>query len=170
MSEQHFRKSAAREKIVEHVFAARLLQYAWSIEVDLEVLRSEVDAAGYDIVLEANGVVRHVQLKATIVGGRRTQVDVHTRLCEKPGGCIVWLDVTDRELEIVGYRWFGSDPGSPLPPVADYRVARHTKANSQGVKAERPDKRQIPRSAFVNVADISALFAQLFGVVTPSSS
>jgi hypothetical protein len=166
MSEQHFRKSAAREKIVEHVFAARLLQYAWSIDADLEVLRSEVDAAGYDLVLEANSVVRHVQLKATVVGGRRAQVDVHVRLCEKPSGCIVWLDVTERELEIVGLRWFGGNPGQPLPPVSQFRVAKHTKANTQGIKTERPDKRQIPRSAFRSVSDIKSLFVCLFGEFT----
>lgn len=163
MSEQHFRKSAAREKIVEHVFAAKLLQYAWSKDVDLEVLRSEVDAAGYDLVLEAAGVVRHVQLKATIVGGRRAKVDVHVRLCDKPSGCVIWLDVTATELEIVGIRWFGAPPGAPLPCVQGFRIAKHTKANAQGIKAERPGKRQIPQSAFESVPTVDALFTRLFG-------
>jgi hypothetical protein len=166
MSEKHFRKSAAREKIVEHVFAARLLQYAWSVDVDLEVLRSEVDAAGYDLVLEANGIIRHVQLKATVVGGKRARVDAHVRLSEKPGGCIVWLDVSNHDLDIVGIRWFGGESGQPLPPIVDYPVAKHTKANAQGIKTARPDKRQVPQSAFQSVVDIEALFVRLFGPIT----
>jgi hypothetical protein len=32
---------------------------------DIEVLRAEIDASGYDLVLECNGVLRYVQFKSS---------------------------------------------------------------------------------------------------------
>jgi hypothetical protein len=58
-----------------------------------EVLRSEFDAFGYDVVIEANRVLRHVQLKSTVTTGRRAHVDVQLALANKPGGCVVWVFV-----------------------------------------------------------------------------
>lgn len=162
MSEQHFRKSAAREKIVEHVFAAKLLQYAWSQGVDLEVLRSEVDAAGYDLVLEAGGIVRHVQLKSLVHGGKRRSIDVHLGLASKPSGCVVCLDVAADDLDIIGIRWFGSEAGRPLPFINDFPASKHTKANSRGIKADRPSKREIPLSRFTRIDDVADLFTRFF--------
>ena len=50
--------------MLEHVFVSELLQEAWfRYGMTIEVLHSEVDSAGYDIVLEFGGVIRHVQLK-----------------------------------------------------------------------------------------------------------
>jgi hypothetical protein len=53
--------SRVRENMVEHVFIAELLQEAWFVrEQRIEVLRAEVDAFGYDLVLECNDIVRHL--------------------------------------------------------------------------------------------------------------
>jgi hypothetical protein len=40
----------------------------------VEVLKPEVDDSGYDLVLEANGFVRHVQLKASAQGSKTAKV------------------------------------------------------------------------------------------------
>ena len=43
-------ESSFREKLLEHVFVSELLQEAWlGRGQTMEVLRSEVDAAGYDL-------------------------------------------------------------------------------------------------------------------------
>ena len=71
-------ESSSREKMLEHVFVSELLQEAWfRYGRTLEVLRSEVDSAGYDLVLEFNGVIRHVQLKSSR-RGRRPQFSLST--------------------------------------------------------------------------------------------
>ena len=56
MSEQDFTYSTLREHIVEHVFLGDLLRALWNRgDRDIEVLRPEVDARGYDVVLSSGG-------------------------------------------------------------------------------------------------------------------
>jgi hypothetical protein len=60
----HFYYSKLRESIVEHVFAGDALRAFWRQEVfNVEVLRSEFDAFGYDLVMTRGRIVRHVQFK-----------------------------------------------------------------------------------------------------------
>ena len=67
---QHSEHSAYREKLIEHLFVGELLKLSWRLHgCSLEVAKPEVDRSGYDLVAEANGVVRHIQLKASIIGG-----------------------------------------------------------------------------------------------------
>ncbi len=48
----HSRYSKLRESIVEHTFVGELLSCLWRMKIyDVEVLRSEVDSAGYDLVI-----------------------------------------------------------------------------------------------------------------------
>lgn len=66
-----FLKSNFYEQLVEHVFISELLQEVYfRHQKTVEVLRAEVDSSGYDIVLECNGFIRHVQLKTS---GKRSQ-------------------------------------------------------------------------------------------------
>ncbi|HEX3673682.1 MAG TPA: hypothetical protein VHU87_05365 [Rhizomicrobium sp.] len=61
----HYQKSSLREKIVEHVFIGEALRMLWRKKIfDAEILRSEFDAFGYDLVLERGDTTRHVQLKS----------------------------------------------------------------------------------------------------------
>lgn len=156
------------EQLVEHVFIAELLQDAWfGFHKVVEVLRSEIDAAGYDLVLECDGVLRHVQLKTSTVGGRTAQQKVNIALAEKPSGCVLWI-VRDEDHQTnrmrLTYRFFGGAPGEPLPSLDGFRVGRHTKGNAEGVKAERPSIRVIPKGQFVAVGTTRELLGVLFGV------
>jgi hypothetical protein len=66
MSEAAYEKSSFFEKVMEHVFISEVLQETWyGFGKVVEVLRSEVDASGFDVVFECNGVLRHVQLKTS---------------------------------------------------------------------------------------------------------
>ena len=52
-----FLKSSFFEQLVEHVFISELLQEVYyRFGMTVEVLRSEIDASGYDVVFECNGV------------------------------------------------------------------------------------------------------------------
>src|SRR4051812_22666495 len=77
----HSSDSGLREQALGHVFLGQLLTFMWRNGArDIEVLKSEVDRGGYDVVLEANGVIRHVQLKSSFRGSKVREVDVSTRL------------------------------------------------------------------------------------------
>lgn len=161
--ERHYRHSVLRERIVEHVFVGDALRRLWQRGVtDVEVLRSEFDAGGYDLVMSYRAVVRHIQFKVMVTGGKRASVTASLKLMEKPSGCILWIVVTP-ELGFHSFLWFGNPPSQPLPDIRTLKTATHTKANTAGVKLERPNQRDVPRSAFTPLASLDAVLEQLFG-------
>ncbi|MDN7880803.1 hypothetical protein QZM69_35760 [Burkholderia aenigmatica] len=87
------------------------MRHLWKLGIlNVEILRAEFDASGYDLVMCCGNVMRHVQLKVSRVDGARAQVAINQQLARAPSGCVVWLGVTD-DLEITEYRWFGAAPG-----------------------------------------------------------
>src|SRR5437773_3721312 len=77
----HSQDSSLREQALGHLFLGELLAEMWrSNQRDIEVLRAEVDRAGYDLVLESNGFVRHIQLKSSFIGSKVRNVSVSTKL------------------------------------------------------------------------------------------
>jgi hypothetical protein len=158
--------SSLTENLLEYRFLAGLGAYLARFHSAMEVLRSDVDRSGHDIVLEANGVLRHVQLKATVAGGKRANVTVNNALALKPSGCVIWMSYDPVSFMITGMRWFGGEPGTPLPAIGD-RIARHSKANSDGVKAERAQHRVIAGGKFDRMSGLPQLAERLFGVTDP---
>jgi hypothetical protein len=129
---------------------------------DFEILRSETDTGGYDVVVDAKGIVRHIQLKATVAGGKRRSVTMNTRLADKPAGCVVWMNYDPETLQLCDFRFLGAEPRKPLPPIGD-KVARHTKANANGYKSHRQSHRVVRQAAFSAPESVEALAARLFG-------
>lgn len=130
----------------------------------LEVLKPQVDNSGYDLVLEANGVVRHVQLKTSHIGAATPAVNVHLTLGRKPSGCVIWTWFDSRSLALGPYWWFGSAAGEKLPPIKHFPVTKYTKANAEGIKLERHNLRRVPRAAFKErFHTIDDVVARLFG-------
>lgn len=161
--ERHFRNSTHREKLVEHLFVGELLRHLWvSGATSIEILKPEVDSSGYDIVVVKGTLVRHVQLKASIKGGRAASQNVNATLASHPSGCVVWI-VVDSELKFEGYLWFGAPAGKRLPSLAKYPNARHTRGNAQGIKADRLNIKKIPKKAFTPVDTVPELAKRLFG-------
>ena len=110
----HSSYSSAREKLLEHVFVGELLGALWRRgEHRAEVLRPEVDSGGYDLVVVANGIVRHIQLKASHLGAKTDEVSVSTALAVKPSGCVVWIRFdadTMRTRPVLVVRWRSRHP------------------------------------------------------------
>jgi hypothetical protein len=159
----HYIHSSLRERIVEHVFVGDALRRLWQLGVtDVEVLRSEFDAGGYDLVMGHGKVVRHIQLKTVMAAGKTTEVGVSLKLMDKPSGCVIWIILTP-ELHLQSYLWFGGRPGKPLPDIRAMKVAKHAKANAKGIKAERPNFRIVPRSKFEKLDTLDILLTRLFG-------
>ena len=78
---KHSKHSSYREKLIEHLFVGELLKLSWTTgDCELEVGKPEVDNSGYDVILEANRIIRHVQLKASFISGRTSRQKIHLKL------------------------------------------------------------------------------------------
>lgn len=163
---EHNLYSSYREVLLEHLLSGEVMKHLWLRgNVRIETLKPQVDDAGYDLVLEANGVVRHVQLKSSHAGSSTSEVKVSLHLAKKPSGCVVWLWFDPKTLQLGPYLFFGSPPGLPLPDIAGLKIAKHVKGNAQGIKHERPNVRIIPKSRFEILSSISDLVLRLFGPI-----
>jgi hypothetical protein len=158
----NYLNSTLRERIIEHIFVGEALRWLWNHHVtDVEILRSEFDAGGYDLVMSYKKIVRHIQLKSTLVNGKAANIKASLKLMYKPSGCIIWIFVT-KDLEIVHYRWFGGGPDEQLPDIG-IKVAKHTKGNANGIKTERPLHRIIPKGRFDPPCHLDKVMEHLFG-------
>ena len=89
---QHTHFSSYREKLIEHLFLGELLKLSWlKYKCSLEIARPEVDNSGYDAIAEAKGIVRHIQIKTSVVGGKTANQKVHLKLASKPSACVLWI-------------------------------------------------------------------------------
>ena len=160
---KHFIHSSFREKLIEHLFIGEMLKLSWkSGHCSLEVLKPEVDNAGYDIVLEDNNIIRHIQLKASKVGGKTSRQTIHTKLLEKPSGCMIWILFDEVTLDFHSFYYFGSIANTPLPSLDNLKTARHTRGNASGYKSERPNIRVINKGDFVPYSRLEDLYNVLF--------
>jgi hypothetical protein len=161
---EHNLFSSYREMLLEYLFSAEVMRHLWLRgNVRMETLKPQVDDFGYDLVLEANGVVRHVQLKSSHVGSSTADVKVSLSLARKPSGCVIWLWFDPATLVLGPFLWFGAAPGMHLPDISGFKVAKHSKGNAQGVKLERANVRVVPKQQFETVSSILELVAKLFG-------
>lgn len=161
---KHSQHSSYREKLIEHLLIGELLKLSWvEGDCELEVSKPEVDNAGYDILLERNGVLRHVQLKASHIGSTTSNQKIHTKLTSKPSGCVVWVIFDEDSVELGPFLFFGGAPGLPLPSLEDMKAAKHTKGDKDGLKAERPNIRVVNKGRFERLDNIKALSQALFG-------
>ncbi|MBN4046535.1 hypothetical protein JYU02_00895 [bacterium AH-315-P15] len=159
----HSTDSSLREQVIEHLFVGELLRCLWCRgRRDIEVLRSEVDRAGYDVVVEAGGIMRHIQLKSSFKGAKTARVSINISLADKPGGCVVWVYFDPSSMELGPFLWFGGEPGARLPPLGD-RVGKHTKGDQTGKKAERPNIRILNKGEFSKLETVDAVAQALFG-------
>jgi hypothetical protein len=162
-SDAHFLNSALRERIVEHVFVGDALRHLWKLGVtDIEVLRSEFDAGGYDLVMSYRKVVRHIQFKAVTKDSKTNEVTVNLKLMEKPSGCVIWI-VVSRELKLESFYWLGGPPGEPLPDISGLKLAKQVRANADGIKLEKPNFRRVPRVRFDPLEKLDDVLERLFG-------
>lgn len=165
----HSIHSSYRERLIEHLFVGELLKHSWLFrDCRLEVTKPEVDNSGYDLIIEENGVVRHLQLKASSRLAKTAKQNVHTALGTKRSGAVVWIQFDALTLELGPFLIFGGLPGKPLPDLSVFKVARHTKGNAAGVKAERPAIRHIPKSYFTRYESVLAVYEALFGTARSS--
>ena len=158
-------RSSHREALIEHLFLGEVMKHLWRGDppAELEILKPQVDDAGYDLALEARGVLRHVQLKSSSRDAKTARVNVSMKLAEKPSGCVLWVLFEPNTMTLGPFRWLGAEPGFPFPSIANLKVAKHTKGNAQGVKLPRIRLRVVPRTRFETLRDVDAVVSRLFG-------
>ena len=157
----HSEQSSYREILIEHLFTGELLRTLWPRSA--EVMKPQVDDGGYDLVVEVEDIVRHIQLKTSKRAAKTAQQNVHLRLQKKPSGCVIWIQFDERNFDLGPFLWFGSPPGEPLPCLSGFKTARHTKGDSTGKKLERPAIRVIPKGRFKKLESITEVAEHLFG-------
>ena len=158
--DRHYTHSTLRERIVEHVFIGELLRTLWRRGVtDVEILRPEFDAHGYDVVMTRGAIVRHVQLKTQAAG----KVSVGLALAEKPSGCVIWIGLNKDTLELGPFLWYGGLPGARLPDISAYPNPKRPTHNALGVRPVRKNHRVIPPAAFKKLKTIDEIIMCLFG-------
>ena len=158
----HNAASSLREQYLEYALLGTLCQEMWKRGVGMDILRSHTDRSGYDILLEAGGIQRHVQLKSSFVGAKTSRQKINVRLAEKPSGCVIWVRFDPASLDLVEFLWFGADPGQPVPDLGS-RIGKHSKGNADGYKAERSDIRILNKGQFDAVKTAGQLADHLFG-------
>jgi hypothetical protein len=158
----HFQHSTLRERIVEHVFIGDALRALWRQGiVDVEVLRPEFDAHGYDLVMARGSIVRHIQFKTGTARGPG-DVSVALALADKPSGCVIWIHVAE-DLRLGPFFWFGGLPGAPLPAIAHYPHPLRQTRNKEGQRPVRQNHRNVPASEFRKLQDLADVLEKLFG-------
>jgi hypothetical protein len=161
--EDAFRRSSYLERVLEFAFLGDLLRRFWIEGVrDIEVLRSDVDSWGYDIVLARGRVMRHVQLKASKRTGRTRAVPINGGLQDKPGGCVVWMMYEPVSLQSGPFLWYGAPPADPPPAIRDLSPARRTTPDATGSKPLRMNTFLLPRSRCEHLDELSAVAMRLF--------
>jgi hypothetical protein len=143
------------------VFVGDVLRALWRRGVtDVEILRSEFDARGYDVVMSRGSVVRHIQFKTQ----KDRDVKFNLALGEKPSGCVIWIGV-DEYLNLKHFRWFGGLPGQPLPEIKDFKVVQRETRNKAGERPDRRNHRMVPKRAFEVLETIDEVIEHLFGKI-----
>lgn len=162
--------AGARLRTHSSSLIARMLEYqlVGTIGAELlargqtfEVLKSDVDADGYDLVIVASGIVRHIQLKAKVQGGKAQKVTCHTRLAAKPSGCIVAITYDPASYQPIEYACFGGAPGEPLPDIGS-SIAKRSTHNGAGERPLRREHRNIRLSEFRRIGSTPQLVDWLF--------
>ena len=167
----HAAYSQLRESITTHAFLAAIGTEIWRRgHFDAEILRSEFDAGGHDLVITVNGVTRHIQLKATNLSGKRTSWDASRRLADQPSGCVVVLHVDDQSLQVHQYGLFAGPPGCPLPDPTGARGSKSAKGGTMGQRAARSDRWEVPKGRFDLHEQVAELYDALFGPESPEAS
>jgi len=155
----HSYYSSRREKLLESLFAGEVLRELWRREIyEVDLLHSDIDASGYDIVLELQNGVRHIQLKAST---KRKLVVANAKISDRPSGCIIVMIVSEDTLNFKEFLWFGNELSKPCSDIRRFPKACHTKGDSTGIKAKRQDTYKVSVGKFERVTSFELLVDKL---------
>ncbi|MCW2363124.1 MULTISPECIES: hypothetical protein [Sphingobium] len=150
------------EKALEYQLIGELIAKLLARGQRCEVLNAICDRDGYDVVIEAAGIVRHIQLKSRVQGGKNSKFDIATRLADKPSGCAILISWDRDTIRPTGFRYLGCAPGQPLDELGD-KATTHSRYNRQRARGLRPAYRSVLIGRFDKTVTLDILVDQLFG-------
>ena len=157
----HSHYSSRREKLLESLFSGEVLRELWCRGIyEVDLLHSDIDASGYDVVLEIPNGVRHIQLKAST---KRKLIVANGKITDRQSGCIVVMIVSEDDLSFKEFLWFGNMLNQPCSDIRAFPQARHTKGDSTGNKATRLDTYKVSVGKFERLPDLVSLVDKLIG-------
>jgi hypothetical protein len=160
----HSDYSTYRAKLIKHLFVGQLMKISWANKLTdnslplIEILESQIDAYGYDLVIEYKDVVRHIQLKTKKSTGKAQKVAVKASLSAKPSAAVIWIFFDEKDFSFDKFKYFGGKARQKMPDIKNYKIAKHTKGDSTGKKNKRPKQRVIKVAEFTNITNIQDLY------------
>jgi hypothetical protein len=154
----HSIHSSLREKVIEHKFISDVLSFLWSKRIyDVEIAKSEIDNAGYDVIITANKKTRYIQLKSS--QKKVKSFPINLRLWEKENPFVIWIMISepikiDEQMQFIYYY-------ASLKNINTNSL--DTAINPRG-KKPRPNIKVLPTSNNFTQVTISELLKKLFNV------
>ena len=161
------------EKILEYRFLAELTSELYWRDTPFDVMRGDVDHHGYDLAIEANGILRHIQLKGITAGATTKGWDCNDNLWHRGSGCIVVLEHDKFCSEISCIRFFGGPPGQPLSKAP--KLLTKDPPKPRAVKGKKPSKKVWVTPGYFEKPltegeEVKELARMLFGKLPPRRS
>lgn len=157
------------EAALRHAFLAELYSYLWKVSpaTSLQVFTADADDMGFDLLLTANGQIRHVQLKSSFVGSATKAVRIRDSLLKQKGGCILGCHHLKEDLRIQNYSFLGYTHDKEELDLTLFPPARDTRADSTGKKKLLQGTRLIPWTTFHQNLNIATVALCLFHIQQP---
>lgn len=171
----HFESSVTREKMLLHIFLADVYKWFWLKNTrkseniqshdrktqEIEILFSEVDNAGYDIVFILGPHKRFIQLKSKIDSSKGKLIPVNAKLAEKNTGdrssvgCIVLIEVAAKDLSVkYGYFEIPND-------LSSFKDAKRPKTPTT-----RKNTKLVSTRNFESFSNVAGLLKRVFPAIS----
>lgn len=158
-------RSSYVENVLTHSMISALAGDLWrrDPEIRMDILRTEVDESGFDLVLTMSGLARYIQIKQVNSEGRNKNFSVRADFALMPGSCVVVIVHRDSDLHIEGYRFFGAAPNKAMPSVDAFNSSiLPGRRDKDGNRRVREHYRDIPGVRFTKLNSVSDLLDVLF--------
>lgn len=141
-----YTNSVMREKLCLHIFLSDIYKLCWKNEKykDIQILFPEIDSSGADIVIVHKQVSCFIQLKSINKNSSTYKFPINKELFNQSSFCVL-LFTLDEETISINYRIFKKKEN------LDYKNAKHSKANAEGIKKERPNIIELPKTEFADI-------------------
>lgn len=111
----------------------------------LNVLKSEVDAFGFDLVLSVSERTYHVQMKTRSGAPPSNSYDLAESLWRLPNACAIWMLYDSTTIEPTTYYLLGN----PWPPLEDFVAS--DRSGFRKVKMQRANHPRLSLQQLANV-------------------
>ncbi|GHC08885.1 hypothetical protein [Thermomonas carbonis] len=159
-------RSSYVENVLCHALVAGLSSLLWQRDPErsLQVFNSEVDDAGFDIILACENQLRYVQLKQAHAEKTPSHVSVRAPFALLPGACVVLMSHGLNDLSLSSFRFYGgTTPIEPMPDIASFVVSKSPGRRApDGTRKIRENYRNVRVSQFQGPLNWQQLFDMLF--------